>query len=57
MSAITPDENMAKQIAFSSLKEGESDSYSLRIWLDEESFNSSAAGKTLKKTLRIEATQ
>lgn len=57
LSSITPDEKMAKQIAFSSLKEGESDTYSLRIWLDEESFNSSAAGKTLKKTLRIEATQ
>lgn len=57
LSNIEPDEKMAKMLEKSSLKEGESDTYSLRVWLDEESFNKEAAGKTLKKTLRIEATQ
>lgn len=36
---------------------GNSNTYNLRVWLDEDSFNSDATGKVFKKVLKIEASQ
>lgn len=36
---------------------GSTNTYTLRVWLDENNFNSDATNKTFKKTLRVEASQ
>lgn len=36
---------------------GITNTYTLRVWLDENNFNSDATSKTFKKTLRVEASQ
>ncbi len=59
INSLTPVSNSTSlQLTTGTLEtENSQDTYTLRVWLDEDNFNKEATSKTFKKTLRIEATQ
>lgn len=48
---------IVRKLSTDTLVPDSTDTYTFRIWLDENNFNSGATNKTLSKVIRIEATQ